>query len=348
MTSRHHRVRQRAQCCLLSHKGYSIDRLASIFQVTRLTITNWLNDWDKFALVGLYEACAPSFGGRPGRGRKPKLTPQQQHQVKTWAKETPKNLDLVQNKIESKWRTQVSKDTIKRILNCLGLTWRRIKKQVAGELDPLIYKAKVEELTKLKNRDRAGEIDLRYVDETGFCLEPYVPYAWQEKGEQIRVNSQRSNRLNVFGILNRRQELEVFLFDGSINSDVVIACIDRCSDRLEMETVLVIDNASIHTRAFRGKLPPKTSLTSNAFLEKQAEWILIIGFGRLSNAPIRQLGLYLCLNVGWLLAKPAVGIRTFGWFNWSRRLSKDYEILTDTSEAFLYIAMIRLSLRRLA
>jgi transposase len=76
-SSRHHQVRQRAQCCLLSHKGYSIDRLASIFQVTRLTITNWLNDWDKFALVGLYD--------RPGRGRKPKLTPQQQHQVKTWA-----------------------------------------------------------------------------------------------------------------------------------------------------------------------------------------------------------------------------------------------------------------------
>ena len=40
--------------------------------------------------------------------------------------------------------------------------------------------------------------------------------------------------------------------------------------------------------------------------------------------------------------------RTFGWFNWSRRLSKDYEILTDTSEAFLYVVMIRLSLRRLA
>lgn len=249
-SSRHHQVRQRSQCCLLSHEGHSIDQLASIFQVTRLTITNWLNDWDKFALIGLYD--------RPGRGRKPKLTPQQQDQVKTWAKETPKDLDLVQNKIESEWKTQVSKDTIKRILKFLGLTWRRIKKQVAGKPDPLIYKDKVEELNELKNRDRAGEIDLRYVDESGFCLEPYVPYAWQEKGEQIRVNSQRSKRLNVFGILNRRQELEVFLFEGSINSDVVIGCIDLYSDRLEKETVLVVDNASIHT--------------SNAFLAKQEEW----------------------------------------------------------------------------
>jgi transposase len=251
-SSRHHQTRQRAQCCLLSYKGYSIDRLASIFQVTRLTITNWLNDWDKFALIGLYD--------RQGRGRKPKLTPEQQEQVKVWAKETPKNLDLVQNKIEEKWKTQVSKDTIKRILLFLGMTWRRIKKQVAGKPDPLIYKAKTEELTRLKNRDLAGEIDLRYVDETGFSLEPYVPYAWQEKGEQIVVNSQISKRLNVFGILNRRQELEVFLFEGTINSDVVIACIDRFSETIKMATVLVIDNASIHT--------------SNAFLEKQAEWKL--------------------------------------------------------------------------
>jgi transposase len=248
--SRHHQVRQRAKCCLLSHEGYSINELASIFQVTRLTITNWLNNWDKFALVGLYD--------QPGRGRKSKLTPEQQQQVKDWAKETPKNLDLVKNKIESEWKTQVSKDTIKRILKFLDLTWRRIKKQVAGEPDPLIYKAKTEELTELKKRDRDGEIDLRYVDETGFCLEPYVPYAWQEKGEQILVNSQRSKRLNAFGILNRRQELEVFLFEGTINSDVVIACIDRFSEQIKMETVLVVDNASIHT--------------SSIFLEKQEEW----------------------------------------------------------------------------
>lgn len=40
--------------------------------------------------------------------------------------------------------------------------------------------------------------------------------------------------------------------------------------------------------------------------------------------------------------------RTFGWFNWCRRLSKDYEILPQTSEAFIDVANIRLILRRLA
>jgi putative transposase len=40
--------------------------------------------------------------------------------------------------------------------------------------------------------------------------------------------------------------------------------------------------------------------------------------------------------------------RTFGWLYQSRRLSKDYERLSETSEALIYVAMTRLMLRRLA
>ena len=49
-----------------------------------------------------------------------------------------------------------------------------------------------------------------------------------------------------------------------------------------------------------------------------------------------------------LLKKRWVVERTFGWWNWYRRLSKDYERLPENSEAMIYIAMIRLMLRRLA
>ena len=49
-----------------------------------------------------------------------------------------------------------------------------------------------------------------------------------------------------------------------------------------------------------------------------------------------------------LLPRRWVVERSFGWFNWCRRLSKDYEILPQTHETFVQIAMIRLMLRRLA
>jgi putative transposase len=40
--------------------------------------------------------------------------------------------------------------------------------------------------------------------------------------------------------------------------------------------------------------------------------------------------------------------RTFSWLCHNRRMSKDYERLTGTSEAFIYVAMTRLMVRRLA
>ena len=40
--------------------------------------------------------------------------------------------------------------------------------------------------------------------------------------------------------------------------------------------------------------------------------------------------------------------RTFSWLSQNRRISKDYERLCASAEAFVYAAMIRLMVRRLA
>jgi len=49
-----------------------------------------------------------------------------------------------------------------------------------------------------------------------------------------------------------------------------------------------------------------------------------------------------------VLPKRWVVERTFAWITRNRRLARDYERLAQSSEAFIYVAMIRLGLRRLA
>ena len=47
-------------------------------------------------------------------------------------------------------------------------------------------------------------------------------------------------------------------------------------------------------------------------------------------------------------AKEGVAIDTKTWPAQNRRMSKDYELLPENSEAYIYIAMRRLKARRLA
>lgn len=87
---------------------------------------------------------------------------------------------------------------------------------------------------------------------------PYIPYAWQERNQKIEVPSQKSKRLNVLGLLTRKNELEVSTFQCSIESDVVIACIDKFCEKITKKTVLIMDNSSIHQ--------------NNDFWNKEEKW----------------------------------------------------------------------------
>ena len=166
--SKHHQVRQRAQCILLSDQGYSTTTLMDMFKVTRLTLYNWFDSWETRGFAGLYN--------RAGRGRKPTFTLEQQEQIKQWVKDEPKNLEAVRARVKKTWDIVVSKATLKRVIKAMGMSWHRIRKRVAGKPDAQEYQRKKEELEALKQSDQRGEIDLRYLDETGFCLMGYVPY----------------------------------------------------------------------------------------------------------------------------------------------------------------------------
>ena len=239
-SSQHHQTRQRAQCILLSSRGYTVSHLVEIFQVHRVTVYRWFDAWETQKFVGLYD--------RPGKGAKPKLTPAQQEQVKAWGKQYPRQLNKIGAFVKERFGKKVSKKTLSRVLNALEMSWRRVRRRVKGEPDPREYSQKQQELEQLSQQHERGEIDLRYVDQSGFCLCPYLPYAWQEKGQTIEIPSSHSKkRLNVVGFLNVDNDFQAYSFECSIDSPIMIACIDEFCKQVTKRTVLVMDQASIHT-----------------------------------------------------------------------------------------------------
>ena len=59
--------------------------------------------------------------------------------------------------------------------------------------------------------------------------------------------------------------------------------------------------------------------------------------------------IYKTLDKGFkVIPKRWIVERTLAWLTFQRRLVKDYELLPETSENLIYLAMIRIMLRRLA
>lgn len=73
-----------------------------------------------------------------------------------------------------------------------------------------------------RNAAADPDFDLIYFDGTGFSLIPCVPYAWQLRGEALEIPSVHSPRLNVLGFLNLNGSFESYVFEGPINSEVLI------------------------------------------------------------------------------------------------------------------------------
>ncbi len=75
-----------------------------------------------------------------------------------------------------------------------------------------------------------------HFDESGFALDPTIPYAWQEPKSVIELPARRYGRINVLGFMNRHNDLHTYMFDQSIHTGVVIACFDAFCHTITKKT----------------------------------------------------------------------------------------------------------------
>ena len=122
------------------------------------------------------------------------------------------------------------------------------------------------------------------------------------------------------------------------------------TDTLGLVIAIAVHSAAIQDREgakavieqLRYKFPRlKKILADGGYTGSLIEWMLK-GFGWTLEIVHKVAGVS-GFNV---LPKRWIVERTFGWFNFNRRLAKDYEENIECSTAFIYLAMIRIMLNR--
>ena len=99
----------------------------------------------------------------------------------------------------------------------------------------------------MEEQSENGNIDLLYGDETRFSEQGYVPYAWQFDDEEVSVPACRGKSLNCFGLLSRGCRFVWRTTEKAVNTDFIIEVLDHMSFSISKLTVVVLDNARIHT-----------------------------------------------------------------------------------------------------
>ncbi|MEL7118808.1 MAG: IS630 family transposase, partial [Bacteroidota bacterium] len=133
--------------------------------------------------------------------------------------------------------------------------WKRYRKSPLGKPDPAVYELKVKQLRALLSLEDIGWIDLLFGDETGFSLEPNIPYGWLPIGKQTSICSEHKHVGNVFGLLSIKGNGHMHWTKKNINSEFIIQKLDQLSDQLGKPTVVVLDNAPWHTsKAVQAKI----------------------------------------------------------------------------------------------
>ena len=232
-------IRKRAHAVILSSRKFSLDQIAHIYEVDRDTVSLWLDDWNQDGTSGLLD--------ESGRGRKPLLNDKEQKQAIAIVEKEPRSSRQGLSKIEAKTGKKISRDTLKRILQKGGKIWKRIRRIVGGPRDEKDFQEARQELETFSTQASRGELDLFYFDGAGFTLDPSVSYAWQTKGSTLELPASASDRINVLGFYRTDNRFHPYVFEETVNSATVVACFDSFCRTLTKPTVVVIDQAPVHT-----------------------------------------------------------------------------------------------------
>jgi transposase len=247
-------VRNRSHAIILLFQDHrSFEDVASFFNVHINTIHNWAGRWAVEGIDGVYDL--------DGRGVKPIFTDAEEKIILECLEMDPRSLRKLDAMVMERTGKTASLATYRRIMKKHGKSWKRQRKTPKGSPTKDEYDRGVSELGELKGLAQDGEFQLIYFDASGFSLQPYIPYAWQDIGRAgtLRIPASHSMRINILAFLNpAAQEVVAYEPNGPMTSLLLIDIMDDFCSLLTEPVVVALDNAPIHV--------------SKAVMERRESW----------------------------------------------------------------------------
>lgn len=101
-------------------------------------------------------------------------------------------------------------------------------------------------MAELEQLSQQGIIDLFYGDESHVSSEGYVPYGWQFPDEDVYIPVEKGYKINIWGLISRNNHNHWATTEQNIDANFVFNQLEKLSFQIQNQTVIVLDNASIH------------------------------------------------------------------------------------------------------
>lgn len=131
------------------------------------------------------------------------------------------------------------------------MIWKRTRKSHKGKQDPVIQQIKQADLEMLELSAAAEEIDLKYMDESGFCAWSEPSYSYYFRGQQKRLeqSKRRGRRLSIIGFFQPLISFVYGLVIGGVSRKSYIQMMEQEAAEAQKTgriRVIVQDNGPIH------------------------------------------------------------------------------------------------------
>ena len=143
-TNHSSRVRNRAHSIMLSENGFSMNEIASIFQLHRHSVSSWIDRWESSGVDGLFD--------RHRDGRPTKLTKKEKEIAKKLIEKHPQSINKVKEELAEKTGKTVSNWTLKRLAKASNLKWKRVRKSLKTKRNENDFKQAKKEIQELKKK----------------------------------------------------------------------------------------------------------------------------------------------------------------------------------------------------